>query len=77
VATSAGSAGVILIADGEASARNLRAEVFERAGFRTAHASTGHEALEPVGAAAPAAAILEPSLECAQAVIRSFSRERS
>jgi DNA-binding NarL/FixJ family response regulator len=63
VATSAESAGVILIADGEASARSLLAEVFERAGFSTAHASTGHEALELVQTAPPAAAILEPSLE--------------
>ena len=56
-------AGVVLIADGDDSAREELAQVFERAGFRTVHASTGDEALELVSDSRPAAAILEPSLE--------------
>jgi DNA-binding NarL/FixJ family response regulator len=56
-------AGVILIADGDASAREELARVFERAGFRTAHATTGQEALDLLGSSPLAAAILEPSLE--------------
>jgi DNA-binding NarL/FixJ family response regulator len=54
---------VILIADGDASAREEVADVLERAGFRTAHAATGEEALALLTAALPTAAILEPSLE--------------
>jgi DNA-binding NarL/FixJ family response regulator len=62
VATSAQPANVILIADGDASARKELARVFERAGFRTVQASTGHEALDLIQAAPPTAAVLEPSL---------------
>jgi DNA-binding NarL/FixJ family response regulator len=62
VATSAQPTGVILIADGDAAARKKLARVFERAGFGTAQASTGQEALDFVRSAPPAAAILEPSL---------------
>lgn len=62
MATSAQPANVILIADGDASARKELARVFERAGFRTAQASTGHEALDLIQAARPTAAVLEPSL---------------
>jgi DNA-binding NarL/FixJ family response regulator len=62
VATSAEPTSVILIADGDAAARKKLARVFERAGFGTAQASTGQEALDFVRSAPPAAAILEPSL---------------
>jgi DNA-binding NarL/FixJ family response regulator len=62
VATSADPAGAILIADGDAPMREELAEVFERAGFRTALAANGHEAFELVHAGPPVAAILEPSL---------------
>jgi len=62
VATSADRAGAILIADGDASMRNELAALFEGAGFRTAHASNGHEALDILRAGRPAAAILEPAL---------------
>jgi DNA-binding NarL/FixJ family response regulator len=62
VATSAQPTGVILIADGDPAARKKLARVFERAGFGTAQASTGQEALDFVRSAPPAAAILEPSL---------------
>jgi DNA-binding NarL/FixJ family response regulator len=62
VATSAQPTGVILIADGDAAARKKLARVFERAGFGTAQASTGQEALDFVRSSPPAAAILEPSL---------------
>lgn len=62
MATSADPAGAILIADGDASMRDELAAVFERAGFRTAQAANGHDALELVRAGPPVAAILEPSL---------------
>jgi DNA-binding NarL/FixJ family response regulator len=62
VATSGDPAGAILIADGDGSTRDELAEGFERAGFRTARASDGHEALQLLRAGPPAAAILEPSL---------------
>lgn len=62
VATSAQPTSAILIADGDAAARKKLARVFERAGFATAQASTGQEALDLLQRAPPAAAILEPSL---------------
>jgi DNA-binding NarL/FixJ family response regulator len=62
VATSADPAGAILIADGDAPMRDELAELFERAGFGTAHASNGHEALELVRDERPAAVILDPGL---------------
>lgn len=62
MATSADPAGAILIADGDAPMRDELAAVFERAGFRTAQAANGHDALELVRAGPPVAAILEPSL---------------
>jgi DNA-binding NarL/FixJ family response regulator len=62
VATSAEPTSVILIADGDATARKKLARVFERAGFGTAQASTGQEALDLFRNAPPTAAILEPSL---------------
>jgi DNA-binding NarL/FixJ family response regulator len=62
VAMSAQPAGVILIADGDASTRKELARVFERAGFHTVQASTGHQALDLVRTAPPTAAVLEPSL---------------
>jgi DNA-binding NarL/FixJ family response regulator len=62
VATSADLAGAILIADGDAPMRDELAGVFERAGFRTAQATDGHEALELLRTGPLAAAILEPSL---------------
>jgi DNA-binding NarL/FixJ family response regulator len=62
VARSPDPAGAILIADGDAPMRDELAALFERAGFRTAQAVNGHEALELLGAGPPAAAILEPAL---------------
>jgi len=62
VATSAQPAGVILIADGDASTRKQLARVLERAGFHAAQASTGHQALDLVRTAPLTAAVLEPSL---------------
>jgi DNA-binding NarL/FixJ family response regulator len=63
VAGSPQATSVILIADGDAAARKKVARVFERAGFATAQASTGQEALDFLQSDPPAAAILEPSLE--------------
>lgn len=60
--TSADPAGAILIADGDALTRDELAGRFERAGFRTARASDGHEAFALLGAGPLVAAILEPSL---------------
>jgi DNA-binding NarL/FixJ family response regulator len=62
VATSADSAGAILIADPDAPTRKELAQVFERAGLRTAQAANGQEALELLRADRPAAAILDPAL---------------
>jgi DNA-binding NarL/FixJ family response regulator len=62
VATSPQATSVILIADGDAAARIKVARVFERAGFSTAQASSGQEALDFLQRDPPAAAILEPSL---------------
>lgn len=62
VATSLQATSVILIADGDAAARKNLVRTFERAGFATAQASTGREALDLLQGAPPAAAILEPSL---------------
>lgn len=62
MARSPDPAGAILIADGDAPMRDELAALFERAGFRTAQAADGHEALEFLGAGPPAAAILEPAL---------------
>jgi DNA-binding NarL/FixJ family response regulator len=62
VAGSPQATSVILIADGDAAARKKVARVFERAGFATAQASTGQEALDLLQGDPPAAAILEPSL---------------
>ncbi len=62
MARSPDPAGAILIADGDAPTRDELAALFERAGFRTAQAVDGHEALELLGAGPPAAAILEPAL---------------
>jgi DNA-binding NarL/FixJ family response regulator len=62
VAASPQATNVILIADGDAAARKKVARVFERAGFPTAQASNGQEALDFLQRGPPAAAILEPSL---------------
>ncbi len=62
MATSPQPTSAILIADGDAATRKKVARVFESAGFATAQASTGQEALDFLQSDPPAAAILEPSL---------------
>ena len=62
MATSPQPTSAILIADRDAATWKKVARVFESAGFATAQASTGQEALDFLQSDPPAAAILEPSL---------------
>jgi len=62
VATSPQPTSAILIADGDAATRKKLARLLESAGFATAQASTGQEALDFLQSDPPPAAILESSL---------------